>query len=365
MRIAILSLVPGHNYGGILQSFALQTVLERMGHEVKVISKVPSFKETGWKKYIKYGVRFVKKYILRTQKDLPIKREKFYTEKRKYELQKTLVFVDEYLHIRYIDKFEDIKEGEFEAFVVGSDQVWRPQYFCGQYNTEIENAFLKFTEGWKVKRISYAASFGVDFNEYSTSQTKSCRELLKKFDAVSVREDSGIKLCYQLFDVPARKVCDPTMLLSKEDYLKLIDCNIPKSSGNLFVYCLDRNESLDKIVSEISSEKNLVPFFIRDDDRVKPSVESWLQAFNDAEFVVTDSFHACVFSLIFKKPFIVIGNKDRGMSRFDSLLVEFGMKERLVLSLSDNIVDIEDLKIDGVDPVFEKIRKESYDFLHF
>lgn len=363
MRIAILSLTPGHNYGGILQSYALQTILERMGHSVKVISKVRFLKILGFMMLAKYGVRIIKKYLLR-KKDVSVRSEYNFNQSKILKLHNTYSFVDKYLHLRTIDSFDDVKDNEFDAFVVGSDQVWRPRYFEGQYQSVICNAFLAFAENWNVKRIAYAPSFGVDTNEYSETQLSECSNLLKKFDAVSVREQSGVELCKDYFGVSAIQLCDPTMLLTKADYLKLIDSNVPKSKGNLLVYCLDKSDELDKIVSFISESKGLSPFYTNEDsDGVKPPVESWIKAFDDAEFVVTDSFHACVFSLIFRKSFIVTGNKNRGMSRFESLLSDFGMKERLVTDYSQLSNDLIDLPLGDLDEKFERLREKALTFL--
>ena len=98
----------------------------------------------------------------------------------------------------------------FDAFVVGSDQVWRPRY-----NAYIPNLFLDFTEGMSVKRIAYAASFGTDQWEFSAEQTTISSFLAKKFDIVSVREASGIQLCKQNLGVDAIQVLDPSLLLRR------------------------------------------------------------------------------------------------------------------------------------------------------
>ena len=103
-------------------------------------------------------------------------------------------------------------EGEYDAFIVGSDQVWRPSY-----NQHLEQAFLNFTENWKnVKRIAYAASFGVDNWEFTKKQTKECKRLVQKFDFVSVREDTAVNLCKEHLGIEATHVLDPTLLLSAD-----------------------------------------------------------------------------------------------------------------------------------------------------
>ena len=204
---------------------------------------------------------------------------------------------------------------------------------------------LDFAEANKdVKKIAYAASFGVDKWEFSDEETKIAKHLLPLFDAVSVREDSGVTLCENYLGVQAEHVLDPTMLLDKEDYISLIkaECE-PQSEGNLFTYILDSSEHKQKIVDNLADKLKLKPFEVQPkykhpskdnikkniEDCVYPAVTKWLRAFYDAKFVVTDSFHGCVFSIIFNKPFIAIGNKDRGLARFKSLLSLYRLENRL------------------------------------
>ena len=127
------------------------------------------------------------------------------------------------------------KEGNYDAYVVGSDQCWRPRY-----NAFLSSMFLDFVKGEKTKRIAYAASFGTDQWEFTQEMTSICVPLAQKFDFVSVREDSGLKLCKEHLGVNAVHVLDPTLLLTKEDYTHLIKAeNEPQSKGTLFNYILD------------------------------------------------------------------------------------------------------------------------------
>lgn len=337
MRIGILTLPLHTNYGGILQAYALQTVLERMGHEVHVIEKkrrplsIPIQKMP-----FCYGKRIVKNIIGRK---CPIFYEQKYNREQPIIRQNTDKFIKKYIHIAEYDDFSDIKESEYDAIVVGSDQVWRPKYFG---LNQIENAYLKFAEGWNIKRIAYAASFGTDEWEYTPKQTEECGRLLRMFDVVSVREDSAVNLCKKHFGVEAQHVLDPTMLLNREDYIKLFEvADTLKSKGNLLYYILDETEEKKALIKRIADEKGLILFNVKsqsDDinspvsDRIQPPLEQWLRGFYDAEFVVTDSFHACVFSILFNKPFLAVGNTERGMSRFKSLLGSFKLENCFVTS---------------------------------
>lgn len=365
MRIGIITLPLNTNYGGILQAYALQTVLERMGHDVCLIEerRVPLSLPL-WKAPLSYGKRILKNIL---GHPCPI----FYERKVNREIpivrKNTDRFINRYIKRRIVDSFSDLNESDFDAIVVGSDQIWRPKYF-----PNIENAFLDFAKDWNIRRIAYAASFGTDDWEYDSKQTSECGRLLRMFDAVSVREDSGADLCKKHFGVNAEHVLDPTMLLVKEDYIKLFEAaDTPKSNGNLLCYILDETEEKKALIKHIAAEKGLIPFNVKsisDDinsplyERIQPPLEQWLRGFYDADFVITDSFHACVFSIIFNKPFIVYGNINRGLSRFISLLNMFGLTERIVNNQTD-LKRLENINDDIFYVKWKDIKQNSYKIL--
>jgi hypothetical protein len=203
-----------------------------------------------------------------------------------------------------------------ECVLVGSDQVWRPIY---NYHT-IKDRFLGFCANQGVKRIAYSASFGVDNWEYTPKQTRVCSKLAKKFDAISVREESGVKLCKDHLGVDATWVLDPTLLLTKEDYLPICE-EVPICNEKyLAVYVLDENEKVAATYEKEASARNLVVKKFHADSKSTLTVPEWLAMFRDASYVVTDSFHGTVFSIIFGKEFKCIYNKDRGAARFESLM---------------------------------------------
>lgn len=363
MRIGIITLTSHTNYGWILQAYALQTVLTRMGHEVNIIEECP--RSTS---FIRYVYRFVKRMVQKVWKNrkLPLFLEK---DLKACSIRPQL-FIDENLAIRRIESFSFLTETDYDAYVVGSDQIWRPKYF----SSNITNAFLEFSKGWNVKRLAYASSFGTSNWEYSEEQEVACRELIRQFDAVLVRENSGVDLCREHFEIKARHVADPTLLLMAKDYVSLYKkADTLKSAGTLLTYVLDETPQKHAIVEALAKEKALVPFRINSpmfdyskslDERKQPSLETWLRGFSDAEFVVTDSFHGCVFSIIFHKQFIVIANEKRGLSRIQSLLKKMGLEDRL-LSSSWNGCMAELMKIDYkmVDDTLYRWRNESITLL--
>lgn len=373
MRIGILTLPLHTNYGGILQAYALQTVLERMGHEVVVFDtpnkcSLPPFKDIP-KCFLK---RIVKKLLGRNQKIF----YEYYQNNKVIPVvsQNTQRFINSYIHRKEISNFKELDGDSYDAIVVGSDQVWRPIYFNQGWRQQgIKNAYLAFASKWNIKRLSYAVSFGTDKKEYSDAQIVECRKLVQMFDAVSVREKSAVKQCRKYFNQSASHVLDPTLLLSVDDYISLFKISsVEKSYGSLLTYVLDSSELMTKYIRDIAQEKKLEPFNVNnpyeyDDsrplqERVKPSVEKWLRGFYDAKFVITDSFHACVFSIIFHKQFVVVGNKERGMSRFESLLEMFGLEDRLV-NIGDDISSLSKIDYAVVDKIYDALKKESKSFL--
>lgn len=364
MKIGIITLPisPWLNYGGILQAYAMQKALERMGHEVCIIEKIYKSRKTAWWK-IPFRI-----LINLTGQHYPIFLENKIKRERPIVGQYIDLFIEKYLNIKKIKNFSDLQEKDFDAIVVGSDQILRPKYF----NDSIENAYLEFAENWHIKRITYAASFGTEEWEYTLKQTENCKCLIKKFDAVSVRESSGVDLCKKYFDVDANWVLDPTMLLVKDDYINIFrKANTPQHNGTLLCYILDNSPEKTTLINKIEKDYHLKAFNVkckRDDvkapveDRIRPSIEQWIRGFYDAKFVITDSFHACVFSILFHKPFLTVGNKGRGMARFKSLLSMFGLEDRIIDVHSPANINT-NIDWNVVDKLLETKRKEAIKFL--
>lgn len=372
MKIGILTLRLHNNYGGILQAYALQKVLQQMGHDVTLIDKsrfikLPLF---SFSRYYLYFKRLILKII--SDRSLPVRWDKKFNDDMAIMSTNTYPFILKYIkRIEANNNYSNIKQDDFDAFVVGSDQVWRPKYF-GQ--TIIPCAYLSFAKEWNVKRISYAASFGTEDWEYTEEQTAECKELIRLFDAVSVRESSAVELCKKHFDTSAMHVLDPTMLLDASDYIKLFeDENTAQSPGSLMCYILDENKEKQEVVSCIEQTLHLKSFSVNSkyevadapmEERIQLPVEVWLRGFNDAEFVITDSFHACVFSILFEKPFIVYCNKNRGMARFHSLLSIFGLENRLITNSEDALRVInEHINWEAVNVKKKEWQEKSLNFL--
>lgn len=374
MKIGILTQPLHNNYGGLLQNYALQQVLKGIGHEPVTIdwNATSSLREKLWRikqnNLFKLGFKGVKKplyYPNRTDEAVISRNTDYFISKY---ISKTQTITSE-------SEFSKVARGlNCGAFVVGSDQVWRPGY-----NGFPKAMFLDFTDGMKVIRIAYAASFGTSVWEFSAELTKDCARLAKKFDLITVREKSGLNLCREHFGVEATWVLDPTMLLNREDYEKVVFLEKePKSEGTLFHYILDPNDEKKSLIEKVADEMNMKPFTImpkyqaenrtkedvkkRIEDCVFPSVTSWLRAFMDAEMVVVDSFHGAVFSIIFNKPFWVIANAERGNARFESLLGLYGLEDRMI-SPGDKVDFTKEIDWMRVNAIREREKKRCIDLL--
>ena len=340
MKIGILTQPLYCNYGGLVQCYALQQTLKGLGHETVVLQREFNKKYT-LQGACSYYAKLIGKKILGRQASWH-----YYVDphKRAYVAKETSKFIEAHINPRSKQCYateqlkNEVERLGLDAIIVGSDQVWRPDYSPCQ-----PNYFLDFLpEDSRIKRISYAASFGGDNWNWSRELTAQCAKLLQRFDAVSVREASGARLCKEHFNVDAVNVLDPTMLLDPKDYIAMI--RKPKSRrGQLFNYVLDRSIEKLNIIDAISQktgkksfssmpelEDSVFNLYGDIEKAVYPPVEDWLSAFAEAEMVVTDSFHGTVFSIIFNKPFWVIGNEGRGMARFETLLSTFGLEDRMI-----------------------------------
>lgn len=354
-----------------MQCYALQRVLTRMGHDVKVLSK-PMYGRLYFfalfRSYISY---LYYKYI---RKENISSKSVLYDLYQYRKVSKNLNFFVKNNIIKYNKRNWKAVGLNFDAIIVGSDQVWR-----AAYHPNIEEYYLSFIGELDIKRISYAASFGLDnLKEYSMHKLKLCTRLLKKFDYVSVREDSGVLLCKEYFGVNAELVIDPTLLLDDKDYEDIFNnSNLKIDKNILLAYFLDVTDEKIKIAERLAQYKGLKLFIINskafDDkseikERIRMGVDKWLFNFKNSSFIITDSFHGCVFSIIFKKQFIALGNDNRGLTRFLSLLNRFSLNDRLInLDIRfESILNVVDKNID-YNTVYDKLSKErekSYNFLY-
>lgn len=352
MNIGILTQPLLRNYGGILQNYALQVILKRLGHNPITVDYCIDYTKTKW--------------VLGTIKRTFYNPNNIHIECPNYDTLRPPLFdqfVNNYInHTSKLSKVTSqlIKRYKLGAIIVGSDQVWRPQYNGGQ---RLNNMFLDFAKDINIHKIAYAASFGTNDWEFTAKQTEECRELVKLFDDVSVREDSGVNMCREYFDITATQVLDPTLLLDKDDYCKLCK-SIPSKRKHIFAYILDKSNEKESIVNKYANLYKLPANRLSAHEALKDtdSIENWLSEFRDAEYIVTDSFHGVVFSIIFNKPFCMIGNHRRGNSRFDSLLSLFDLHDKI--SIETDYICVEQCIFDELNKTIRTLQSQSINYIN-
>lgn len=330
-KIGIITLPLHNNYGGVLQAFALTTILKELNY-LPFILKPTS---TSFTSKIKYLID---------------KKNTFSHFKKQFITEKEINFP--------ISK-EELENQGINLIIVGSDQVWRPLFM------DYKISFCSFALNSNISCISYAASFGVDTWEFNKKQTSEIRQYIKNFKAISVREESGVNLCKDYLHIDAKHVLDPTMLLSVDHYNKFLS---KKSKTYIYYYILDYKDKNNKKIIESIKSLYAIPIKTTKLSKNKvlkriipqPSISQWLNYIYNAQIVITDSFHGCVFCILFHKDFYVLKNKNGGNARIYSLLNMFNLKNRLITStLQEN----SPINWDEVELILQNKRKESMEFI--
>lgn len=328
-----------------MQAYSLQQCLREMGHEPYTINLPKS--EYSIINKIKQTVKDVI-CALRGREGYKAFRYWPTEEQQSFMDKKTWDFVKG--HISLTQRINSIKElyktdfSEYDAFIVGSDQVWRYAYL-----SPITAFFFDFLPSDK-PRMSYAASFGISDLGYSISDKIRCKELLNNFNVVTVREYDGIKICEREFGIKAKKVVDPVFLQNKAHYLKMASFGTHPNQGKkyIFTYILDWNKEKRDYIGRLSNERQLTVVNMLPEKfhlvgpkmleyLVYPSVLELLRGFADAECIITDSFHGTAFSILLNKTFGVFANQNRGNSRLISVLKTFGLEDHIVKAVDYNI----------------------------
>lgn len=361
-----------HNYGAVLQAASLADVISQLGYSVEHIDFIP--KKIEQKKTIR-------QLLISVLAALGIKSMLKHMLGKKVYIKPSVTGQEIFEQFRntwvsrspktYTSTTQLTEVGSaYSAVVVGSDQVWRPNMFVNKQQ-DVDAYFLNFLPD-TVTRISYAASFGVD--EWEESQdillTGRVRTAMQKFNAVSVREQSGIAICRDNFAVNAQHVLDPTLLNGVEFFERVIaQANVKKQSENVVYYKLDVDAEFINAIDTISrilkapaediyyQKENSVYRYI--------PVADWLAKIRDSKFVVTDSFHCVCLAILFNKEFVCFANKGRGIARLQSLLTSLGIEGRLCEQqlLAAIITDREPINYVSVNNKLTNLRIESMRFL--
>ncbi len=326
MKIGILTQPLQANYGGLLQNYALQQVLITMGHKPVTIDRHFPRRESFAKNVAKKVMRLIK----------PTYEIGYLTASQRRSLSKNLLrfkgrnIIATPVITSQADFDKEVISGGYDAFIVGSDQCWRPIY-----SPNLPDYYLDFAAAPGVKKIAYAASFGTDDWEYSPELTRRVRPGAQALDAISVREESAVDLCRDHLGVEAEWVLDPTMILGPKAFRSYVRSSEPTGVTTCLLEDISGSRALVNKVCSLAGvntvTNNLMsPVFHRFEpirNHTEIPVEDWLSNIANASLVVTDSFHGAVFSILFNVPFVVKLNGVRGNARILSLLKDFGLEQ--------------------------------------
>lgn len=354
MRIGILTFEFNYNYGGLLQAYALSRTLENIekGNEIQVVRR-------GWREYIGASKP------IRNLSDVP-----GYLMGKLITLKAFNSFRKKYMHFtETIKDDQHLKEvaSQFDCVVVGSDQIWNDEIFEPMGCYYFAEAFPA-----NVRKIAYAVSFGKDQFVVPSELKPTLLSLLGQFSALSVREKSGKDILQGLgFD--STFVLDPTLLLNADAY----PCAKRKHKDRyLCRYFLDETPAKRAFSTHIAEQNRLqevnnylnldfkIPVLRKIVNNRYIPVPEWLSNIKHADLVITDSFHGMVFSIIFQKQFLVFKNQKRGNARFESLLSELGLLNRLVdENDTTSVRNLKAIDYAGVSEKLELLKASSLRFL--
>ncbi|GAA0343343.1 polysaccharide pyruvyl transferase family protein [Oceanobacillus oncorhynchi subsp. oncorhynchi] len=368
-KVGIVTLNGYVNYGNRLQNYALQEVIKTYDYNVETVWVEIKRNNT---KDIPASVK-AKNILLASPKgnfqriqskvvgklyknELDKKRKNIFREFSNKYITETSYKVNE-------NNVPDNLDDEFDYFVVGSDQVWNPVF-----RKDNPLYFLQFAS--KHKRISYAPSFGMSFipDEYRQKYAK----WLGEMESLSAREEAGAKIIKELTERDAPVLVDPTLLLTKEDWLNIAEKPKTFSSDKyLLTYFLgeiDKNKK--KMIKEISEQNdlkvvNLAQANERDTYLSGPS--EFIYLINNADLFITDSFHGVVFSILFETPFIITDRNSKFPSmnsRIETLLSMFNLIERHISNINiSNANDLFNIDFSHVPEILENERGKSRKYL--
>ncbi len=340
-KINLITRHSGESYGAVMQTYATCMILQSLGHRVTIINLIE--KERVQKYFKLRNLRSYPKFI------------NFWIFKWRNYPRRT----------RLMTSIDVKKIPDCDYTIVGSDQVWNPQITKDNSLAY----FLNFASD--SKKVSLASSFGKTMWEEDSEYTAKVKDLLSKFDAVSVRETSGVTICKEVFGVDAECIIDPT--LAWGDYSKFIrykeinqiGCFVLKRGNPLFVEVEDRlNEITGYPVQLIDYSLGKKYNCLK--TRQKSPVR-WMNEIHNSKYIITDSFHGVAFCLLFKKQFFVLCADENKYTRIASLLEKVGLQERRVNSISDLNSRLQTLlapiNYSNVDRVIQGERERYYRFI--
>lgn len=361
-KIGIITFHSAHNYGAMLQVYALQKILNNNG-VVKVINYKNPIIDYQYriikldKSNLKSFVCSIKNNILYLRKN--IKRYKSFNNFMNDKIELTSVYTTE----------DDLKKNppQFDIYVTGSDQVWNSQITQG-----LKDSYTLLFGDNSVKRISYAASIGNELIE--SNEAAEYKEKISNIDRISVREETAKKVLKKIINKPIEVVLDPTLLLKKEEWENETKSMKSLKGKYILAYVVAKDEEYYKILNELSSRTRLkIVHFSKNNIGYNNVLKSaytegpleFVNLIKNAEYVVCTSFHATVFSIIFNKKFFVVPHRKTG-ARVTNLLDKLNISNRAVNSLEEfNKMDYNsEINYKEVNSILENERQKSIDWLN-
>lgn len=343
-KVAIVTMYGTHNYGNRLQNFAANKTLKKMGYRSESLVSINQHRKKSFKGHIADLLTYLFPGVFSKWNIDWVRRINF------------IKFIKTNIPTRYIFDddgfFDDNLTNDYDYFVVGSDQVWNPHFW--QSESDYNNMFLKFVS--KEKRVCFSPSIGVD--EVPNEWIDRFKEGFEGFNYLSIRELSGAEIIKNLTGRDAELLIDPTMMLDADEWIKISKKAKAVKKPYVLEYFLGNRD--EEKLKEIADSKKLSRLTLC--DKANPAVYSYgpaefIYMIANAELVCTDSFHACVFAILFNKPFIVLkrmGDKINMYSRIDTLLSLFGVDK------TDDVIHIDESVRDNV---LKVERKKVYEFL--
>lgn len=356
-KIGIITYHRAINYGAILQVYALQKKINEFGVQSIILDYRNNKLENIHSKNRLSNCESPKDYIryVLIDKNFNKKHEKFRDFAREHLKLSTPMY-----------SIEDLIENEdkYDLFITGSDQVWNYKI------NDMDSAyFLDFTQE-KTKKKSYAASFGL--SEIPLEHQKTYTDLLNDFDSILIREKQGAKIIKELLSKESSVVLDPTMLLSKEKWKTLIN-NVKSSKDKyILVYGFGGSRNIKNLALNISHKTGYKILWINNTYKYSTKIkyiksagpEEFISLFNNAEYIITNSFHGTAFSINFNKQFFteLLPESTGVNSRLQDILELFDLKERRVLSSDARIIESR-IDYEKVNAKLEEERKKSNSLL--
>ena len=335
-KIAIVTLFDNNNFGNRIQNYAAQTYFQSMGFCVTtIIDKL----QTSARRIHFDPIKIIKKIAHFVLQHLGFEKEKI---KRRELLERRCLYINEF-SVQHLSTTEPINyrhlpqefAKQFDYFVTGSDQVWH----CWK-NDRRELGYFLLMFAAPSQRLTIAPSFG--FDKFPKKYLDTYKKGLEGFEYLSVREERGAELIKELTGKDATVLLDPTMLIDTSEWLKIL--KKPSQYVNdkyIFVYALGgfKGEVKEK-TCRLADDLGLQVIDIMDVDSdyyIHTRPDEFLYWIHNARLVVTDSFHASVFSILFNRPFVVTERSDiKGMgSRLDTLFNKFSITGRHFDELKD------------------------------